>query len=208
MTTKRQKEANKRNAKKSTGPRTPEGKENSRRNALKHGFTANRTVTLDFEDENEYQAHKQALIDYYNPVGPAEAFYVDRIAALQWVLQRVRSFETGILNDEYRSVGGIKLIPASTWMPHPIEGYEWENEEQGYLYCQAAEDDEPPPADDPVDLIDCGDAYRRCANLLANLMRYETSLERQLSRAIEALEKLQDKRKQVEAIVINDCEVV
>ena len=46
-------EANRRNALKSTGPRTPEGKERSRRNALRHGLTAE-TVIAALEDAEDY----------------------------------------------------------------------------------------------------------------------------------------------------------
>ena len=44
MTTDRQREANRRNADKSTGPRTPEGKETVSRNAIKHGLLSQRVV--------------------------------------------------------------------------------------------------------------------------------------------------------------------
>lgn len=55
MPTPKQIAANRRNAKKSTGPRTPAGKSNVRLNALKHGLTA-QSVVLPFEDADAYEA--------------------------------------------------------------------------------------------------------------------------------------------------------
>jgi hypothetical protein len=53
MATQKQIEANRRNAQHSTGPRTQEGKDRIRLNALKHGMTA-KTVVLPGEDEDVY----------------------------------------------------------------------------------------------------------------------------------------------------------
>ncbi len=55
MTSLRQIEANRYNALKSTGPKTEDGKQRSRRNALKHGFTAE-TVIEPLENPEEYRA--------------------------------------------------------------------------------------------------------------------------------------------------------
>ena len=61
MTSLKQIEANRRNALKSTGPTTEEGKEHSRCNAVRHGLTAE-TIIADLEDANDYQAFEAAVI--------------------------------------------------------------------------------------------------------------------------------------------------
>ena len=68
MTTQAKIEANRRNAQKSTGPRTDEGKDKVRLNALKHGLTAT-TVVLPHEDAGAYQQREEAWTRELNPSG-------------------------------------------------------------------------------------------------------------------------------------------
>src|SRR3954470_11929795 len=66
MTSDRQYEANRRNAKRSTGPKTVEGKRRSRTNALRHGLTAI-TVVDKLEKPAEYRAIEEQLLNEYGP---------------------------------------------------------------------------------------------------------------------------------------------
>jgi hypothetical protein len=61
MTSFRQFVANQRNAQKSTGPKTEEGKRQSRRNAVRHGLCAE-TVIETVEDIEDYRASEATII--------------------------------------------------------------------------------------------------------------------------------------------------
>lgn len=96
MTSMRQLEANRRNARKSTGPRSANGKHASRRNALRHGFTAE-TVIEPLENLEEYREFEAAILAEYLPQTPVEQELVRRLASLFWRLRRATSIETGLL---------------------------------------------------------------------------------------------------------------
>ena len=65
MTSYRQIEANRRNALKSTGPKTDAGKQASRRNAIRHGLTAE-TVIGALEDAEDYKMFEAAVTADYD----------------------------------------------------------------------------------------------------------------------------------------------
>src|SRR5579862_8789416 len=99
MTTFRQIEANRRNARKSTGPITEEGKQRSRCNAVCHGLTAE-TVIGALEDAEDYQAFEAAIIADYDAQSAVERQLVLRLASLLWRLRRATTIETGLFEIE------------------------------------------------------------------------------------------------------------
>ena len=95
MSSLKQIEANRRNALKSTGPTTPEGKERSRCNALRHGLTAE-TVIAALEDVEDYQAFEAAVISDYNAESAVERELVLRLASVLWRLRRATGIESAL----------------------------------------------------------------------------------------------------------------
>src|SRR3974390_1745263 len=95
MTSLKQIEANRRNALKSTGPTTEEGKEHSRCNAVRHGLTAE-TIIADLEDAADYQAFEAAVIADYDAQTAVERELVLRLASVLWRLRRAIGIESGI----------------------------------------------------------------------------------------------------------------
>jgi hypothetical protein len=94
MASEKQIAANRRNAQRSTGPKTPEGKAASRLNALKHGLVAEDAV-VSLEDEETFNELQNSLLDHLQPVGPLETALVHQIAVAQRRLDVCRKLETG-----------------------------------------------------------------------------------------------------------------
>jgi hypothetical protein len=97
MASDRQIEANRRNAQFSTGPRTEDGKANSRGNAMTHGLTAQQLL-LPGEDPEDFAAFRDAVFDEAQPATLYEERLVNRIVGLMWRLGRVEAFEAAIFS--------------------------------------------------------------------------------------------------------------
>ena len=84
------------NARKSTGPKTEEGKRKSRMNALKHGLTA-KTVLMPEEDPAEFEQHMVGWFDALRPRDKLEVSLVERGAYTYWQLDRATRAESARL---------------------------------------------------------------------------------------------------------------
>ena len=97
MATDKQIITNRQNARHSTGPRTESGKRRSRRNAIRHGLTAE-TVIDSLEDAADYKAFERAIKSDYSPQTAIEGQLVTRLASLLWRLRRAVTIESGLLS--------------------------------------------------------------------------------------------------------------
>jgi len=93
MSSEKQIDANRRNALKSTGPKSEEGKAKSSMNAVRHGLTAGQTV-LPHENEDDYEKLREGMLDSYAPEDPAEHALVEELANAYWRLMRLHRVET------------------------------------------------------------------------------------------------------------------
>ena len=125
MTSFRQTEANRRNARKSTGPITEEGKQRSRCNAVRHGLTAE-TVIGALEDAEDYKAFEAAITADYDAQSAVERELVLRLAGLLWRLRRATTMETGLFEiqaDHLSGVGQARQVhPASREVVYALFG--------------------------------------------------------------------------------------
>jgi hypothetical protein len=110
MSSKKKIEANRRNALKSCGPRTTEGKLIASQNARKYGFFSTH-ILLAGEDRNQYLRLARCVIEHHMPVGAFEAEYVVSIIQTLWQLRRANLVDTELFamyrfyENEERGVG-------------------------------------------------------------------------------------------------------
>ena len=106
--------ANRANAQKSTGPKTPEGKTASKMNAFKHGLLS-REVLVSGKDEDQLTALHEWFREDLNPVGPREEMLVDQVVTTHWRLRRVLAVEAGEMEREAE----LQRAPAKSDAPEP-----------------------------------------------------------------------------------------
>jgi hypothetical protein len=88
MATEAQILANRRNARKSTGPHTHEGKAAISQNAVKHGLLTRQDV-VSFESQAEFDLYRNKILDELAPATPIESMLAERVVSLSWRLKRI-----------------------------------------------------------------------------------------------------------------------
>ena len=192
MTTFKQIEANRRNARRSTGPITEQGKLRSRRNAVRHGLTAE-TVIGALEDTDDYKAFEAAVIADYDAQSAVERELVLRLASLLWRIRRATTMETGLFEIQARQLLEFRRRrDARQNFLHLLFGPNDSN--HGVALHQEHISRTPDPCS--TDLAQC---YLRLANLpsypLDRLSRYEAALWRQAGQTIFALHAVHRRRR-------------
>ena len=203
MTSYRQIEANRRNALKSTGPRTEAGKQASRRNAVRHGLTAE-TVISALEDAEDYKAFEAAFIADYDAQSAVERELVLQLASILWRLRRATTMETGLFEIQadhlYNYRENRQLPPDSRDV---IDAVFWRADSAGaHAVSQGAVSKMETVTNRGKNFgapnVEFARCFLRLANLpnfpLDRLSRYEATLWRQAGRILYVLETL-DRRK-------------
>jgi hypothetical protein len=221
VTSFRQWTANRGNAQKSTGPRTEEGKQRSRRNALRHGLTA-QTVIEGLEDSEDYRAFEATIIADYDATTAAERELVLRLASLLWRVRRATGIETDLFciqaeiirareansthapaparnaphaaSRQLPRLGYRVLRPVGTAAAHD-EGVEREESQAGRVAEDDLEELATATPDSARQLTHC---LLRLANLdnavFDRLARYEATLWRQIIQTTFALDSMRRQR--------------
>jgi hypothetical protein len=173
MASNKQLEANKANAKRSTGPRTQGGKARSRLNSRKHGLTA-KTLIIVGECADDFEQLRADLMDKHDPQSALECELVERIAGILWRFRRVPFFEAAILGARHAEAQDIPLNwQASRELPEE----EVENWEAAVRLGEALIED------------------ARSHDALGKLARHETTLMNALRKTLDMLLLLQEKRR-------------
>ena len=96
MCSKKQNLANRKNALKSTGPRTLVGQATSSKNSLKHGLLAQQLIIRD-ESPSELEILQTNLYNSLQPIDSVEELLVEKIIKAAWRMQRVLQIEKEFL---------------------------------------------------------------------------------------------------------------
>ena len=203
MTSDKQARANRRNALKSTGPKTPEGKEAVRLNAVKHGLLSKETL-LPGEDEEALRELGERLRDELQPVGELENLLVDRIIASYWRLRRLGRVEAGIF--AWELYGELAERARQEARTHEKTGLEQLQENMSLpsvirdqrKHKDALSDAKEMEAVRAGETATLGRTFIRDANeanAFSKLSRYETTIERSLYKALHELQRLQAARR-------------
>jgi hypothetical protein len=196
VTSFRQIEANRRNALRSTGPTTEDGKRRSRQNAVRHGLCAETVVQM-VEDIDDYRGFEAAIIADYDARTAVERELVLRLASLLWRLRRATAIETDLLRiqaEVLRDRRSSCLAAGSRNTPSQILGDSipsvqdvHEDQTDGDLWQAGYSTPHlpPQPVNSARDLARC---FLRLANLdngvFERLGRYESALSRQVVRIL------------------------
>jgi hypothetical protein len=106
VATDKQTAANRLNAQKSTGPRTPEGRAAVRLNGVKHGLTAE-TIVLKGESEADFTNMLESFEAEHAPTTPTEEALVVQLALANWRLRRLYHQEAGLYTYQIKSLADI-----------------------------------------------------------------------------------------------------
>ena len=202
----RQLRANRRNAQRSTGPRTEPGKARSSQNATAHGLFC-KELLLPGEDSAELRRLRHGLYVSQSPQDALERELVDRIVAAQWRLRRIPAAERVVL------VPGETETPIDTRYRRALDRA-WRAVRKTSLY-QVFQNNgmDPAAADEEIDAVVDADRHaaqlppqRPPGELLAHdfsefgaktvdrLSRYRQRLELSVHRALRELRQLRKDR--------------
>ena len=220
----RKREANRRNALRSTGPRTPMGKGAVRWNALKHGILAKQIVIPAGEGRENGAAFRYLLAQLRRALAPAgvlEEILVEKIATCYWRLGRVLRAEAAEVQkgiseaaeERERNVRVLaKLLNAGFSRGSWRGGGTLSPELSGHTTVESAEcSGEDSALQAKLRILDSKDSVtssKECAHLaleracrvlpgsatVEKILRYETTIERELYRALHQLERMQRRR--------------
>jgi hypothetical protein len=112
MASKAQIEANRRNAQRSSGPKTEAGRAVASRNSLKHGLSAHQVIVFD-EAETDFDKFHDEMVQALAPADAVEEALAERIILCSWRLRRAERAEAARLNSEATN-GRVTILRGGT----------------------------------------------------------------------------------------------
>jgi hypothetical protein len=198
MTSKKKAEANRQNALKSTGPKTPEGKAAVRHNALKHGLLS-KEVLPPGEDEDVLRELAERLRAELRPEGDFENLFVDRITSLFWRLRRLSRVKAGIFTHEFFAELADRAELEARAQESPLDDFtaSYTTIKDDHKHSEALARAREMRIRRDAENTALGRTFARdadSANAFSKLSRYETAIERGLYKALHEFQRLQAAR--------------
>jgi hypothetical protein len=178
MSTAAQIKANQQNAKKSTGPKTAEGKAAVSPNAVKHGLFANSVVTG--ETEAEYAAFHGELLAELDPRGVMELLLAERVVSLWWRLIRAERMQNEAIED---------MIEDQVTNPSAIRS------RKSHCSYEGLEPGDPRFEPEHLALGRIASTDWSCTRIIDKMLLYERRIESNLNRAMKELKRFQTIRR-------------
>lgn len=176
---KKQIDANRKNAQKSTGPKTEAGKAAVAQNALKYGVHS-RHIVLNAprlrEDPGEFECLLEELLHELAPQTLFQKYLVHKIAVCLWRSRRVVMAETSVINEQIRKIDAFYEVSG---MDRRCHDRDFASEDECRENCEMVYANEVGRRSFPHDARD--------------LLYYEMRLDRQLTRSYRLLEYLQSR---------------
>jgi len=96
--------ANRANAQKSTGPRSPQGKGISSQNALSHGLASKKSIVLNGESRDRFDRLCRSFFEVFQPSNDVTALLVEEMAVAKWRTRRLWTIEAALYDHELDSI--------------------------------------------------------------------------------------------------------
>ncbi len=174
MATEAQILANRRNAQKSTGPRTSEGKAAVSQNAVKHGLLTRQDV-ISSESQADFDLYRERMLAELAPASPMESMLAERIVTLSWRLKRAGRIQN-------QTIDALNANNTSSPLAKLTQSLFFKNHDQS----------QPDPSTSPPDMALGRLAIKDFANarVLDRLLMYERRIEHSLYKTILELQRL------------------
>jgi len=166
--------ANRRNAQKSTGPRTREGKAAISKNAVKHGLLASQAV-ISSESREDFDINRDRILSDLVPESPMESMLAERIVVLSWRLIRIGCIQA-------QTIDALKARNTSSPLTRLTQALLFKNQKQS----------QTTPSTSANDLALGSMAIKDFSNsrVLDRLLMYERRIENSMYKTIFELQRL------------------
>ena len=190
MSTEAQILANRRNAQKSTGPRTDQGKAAVSQNAIKHGLLARQDVIAS-ERQADFDLYRDQILEELRPTSPMETMLAERVVSLSWRLKRTARIQNQTIDalTARNTTGPLAKLTKSLLL-------------RGQNLLQG----EPSESDPELALGRLAIKDFTNARVLDRLLMYERRIEHSLYKTIIELQRINLIRKMNPANASNPCD--